>query len=173
MESNLKYIDETDRCYGLAGSAIGLYIYDGEPFIQMIDIDGDEKLKLSNEYYFVTNPRFSTRMMWNRLIKQFEMTMAMTLSDYLCRCLVNRRSAPNRDDRETLRVTVTAEGIESCSLEQEEADAIFEKTYNYMNRVFSHSAVQSIARDFASQLASRRSLDHTDVVELLQSLRIL
>ncbi|MDE5845567.1 MAG: hypothetical protein K2H44_09325 [Muribaculaceae bacterium] len=173
MESNLKYIDETDRCYGLAGSAIGLYIYDGEEFIQMIDLDSDEKFKLSNEYYFVTNPKFSTRLMWNRLIKQFEMTMAMTLSDYLCRCHVNRNSTPSRDDRETLRLTVTAEGMESCSLEQEEANAIFEKTYTYMNRIFNHSGVQSIARNFAEHLASSRSLDHADIVELLDTLRML
>ncbi|MDE5969320.1 MAG: hypothetical protein K2K88_06385 [Muribaculaceae bacterium] len=173
MESNLKYIDETDRCYGLAGSAIGLYIYDGESYIQMIDLDSDEKLKLSNEFYFVTNPKFSTRLMWNRLIKQFEMTMAMTLSDYLCRCHVNRHTTPTHDDRETLRLTVTAEGMEYCSLEKEEADAIFEKTYTYMNRVFNHSGVQSIARNFTEQLVSSRSLDHADIVELLDTLRML
>ena len=101
------------------------------------------------------------------------LTMAMTLSDYLCRCHVNRNSTPSRDARETLRLPVTAEGMESCSLEQEEANAIFEKTYTYMNRIFNHSGVQSIARNFAEHLASSRSLDHADIVELLDTLRML
>ena len=173
MESNLRYIDETDRCYGLAGSAIGLYIYDGEPFIKMISLDDEEKLQLTNDFYFVSNPRYSARLMWNRMVKQYEMTIAMTLSDFLCRCIVNRKSRPSADDREMIRVVATNEGVESCSLEQEEADAIFEKTYNYLNRVFNHSGVQSIARDFAAELGRRRHLDRIEAIELLQALRML
>lgn len=173
MESGLKYIDETDRCFGLAGSAIGLYIYDGEPFIQMISLDDEEKLQLSNDFYFVSNPRFSARLMWNRMVKQYEMTIAMTLSDFLCRCIVNRKSRPTPTDRDMIRVAATTDGMESCSLEQEEANAIFEKTYNYLNRVFNHSGVQSIARDFAAELGRRRHLDRVEAIELLQALRML
>ncbi len=40
MESTLKYSDETDKCYGLTGMVIGLFIYDGEQYLSSITLDG-------------------------------------------------------------------------------------------------------------------------------------
>ena len=36
----LRYTDETDRCYGAAGMAISLVVYDGEEMLSAISLDG-------------------------------------------------------------------------------------------------------------------------------------
>lgn len=38
----LRYTDETDRCYGAAGMAISLVVFDGEDILSAISLDGPE-----------------------------------------------------------------------------------------------------------------------------------
>ena len=38
----MKYNDEEDKCYGIAGMAIGISIWNGEDLLYQIDIDDDE-----------------------------------------------------------------------------------------------------------------------------------
>lgn len=40
----LRYTDETDRCYGAAGMAISLVVYDGEEMLSAISLDGPRGL---------------------------------------------------------------------------------------------------------------------------------
>lgn len=44
------------------------------------------------------------------------------------------------------------EGRETCSLESDEVRRLFDKSFSYLNKVFNHSGVQSIAHDFARVL---------------------
>lgn len=38
----MKYNDEEDKCYGIAGMAIGISIWNGEDLLYQIDIDDEE-----------------------------------------------------------------------------------------------------------------------------------
>lgn len=65
------------------------------------------------------------------------------------------------------------DGAGACALEPDEVDRLFNKSYTYLWRLFSHQGVQAVAHDLASALSSRRTLSRLDVLELLQPLRML
>lgn len=172
---NLKYTDENDRCYGATGMAIGLVVYDGEDMLASVTIDGDpnEMMQLSPDFYFAGNPGVSAKTAWNQIVKNYNLGIAMLISNLLCRSLVHNRRSLSGELRDLLHTLASDEGKESCSLDQDEIDRLFDKNYNYLTRVFSHHGVQSVAHDFASQLMSRRTLSRLDVIEQLAALRML
>ncbi len=174
MES-LKYTDENDRCYGATGMAIGLVVYDGEDMLASVSIDGDpdDMMQLSPDFYFAGNPGVSAKTAWNQIVKNYNLGMAMLISNLLCRNLVNRRRALPSELHDLLHSLAMDEGKTSCSLDEDEIDRLFDKNYNYLTRVFSHHGVQSVAHDFAAQLLSRRTLSRLDVLEQLAALRML
>lgn len=57
--SSLHYADETDRCYGLAGMAISLVVWDAEELLYEIDLDApaEEALRLSPDFYLALAPK--------------------------------------------------------------------------------------------------------------------
>ncbi len=170
-----KYIDENDRSYGAAGMAIGLVIYDGEDMLASISIDGDpnDMVRLTPDFYFAGNPGVSAKTAWNQILKNYNIGTSMLMANLLCRHLVhNRRSLPD-ELRDTLHSIVAEEGRESCSLDDDEIDRLFNKNFSYLQRVFTHHGVQSVAHDFASVLLSRRTLSRHDVLEQLAALRML
>ena len=68
---SLKYTDETDRCYGATGMAIGLMVFDGEDMLASITLDGDpnEMVAMSPDFYFAGNPGVSAKTAWNQILK--------------------------------------------------------------------------------------------------------
>lgn len=169
----LRYTDESDRCYGAAGMAISLVVYDGEELLSAISLDGDDTdtMTLVPDFFFAGNPGVSAKTAWHQILKNYNMGIAMVTANLLCRYLVNRHTGLPDDVRDTLHALAVEEGAAACQLDDDETDAIFEKNMRYLTRVFSHRGVHSIAHDFASALASRRTLSRLDTLELLQSLR--
>lgn len=172
---NLKYSDDNDRSYGAAGMAIGLVVYDGEDMLASITLDGDpnDMVSMSPDFYFAGNPGVSAKTAWNQILKNYNLGIAMVMSNLLCRNLVMKRTGLSDKLRDTLHSLAVEEGHTSCSLDDDEIDRLFDKNLNYLTRVFSHHGVQSVAHDFASTLLSRRSLSRLDVIEQLASLRML
>lgn len=172
----LRYKDDTDRSYGAAGMAIGLVIYDGDDLLAEINLDapaGREMMTMTPDFYFAGSPVMSARAAWNQMVKNYNIAVGMLVGNVMCRHLVGRHAALPADVREALRSLAREEGAESCQLDEDEIDSIFEKAVRYMNRVFSHRGVQSVAHDFATTLAERRSMSRLDVLEQLQALRML
>lgn len=171
------YTDETDRAYGATGMAIGLMIFDGEDMLYSIDLDraaaGGEMLELSPDFYFAGNPGASAKSAWNQMLKNYNLGISMILANILCRQLVHRHTSLSDSQVSRLRDIVRQEGLRSCSLDTDEADRLFDKSFSYLTRVFSHRGVQAVAHDFASTLAARRRLSRLDTLELLQSLQLL
>ena len=169
----LRYTDETDRCYGAAGMAISLVVYDGEEMLSAISLDGpagSQTMTLAPEFFFAGNPGISAKTAWRQILKNYNLGIAMVTANLLCRYLVNRHTGLPDDVREALHDLAVEEGTDACQLE---ADAIFDKNINYLTRVFSHRGVHSVAHDFASALQQRRSLSRLDAIEMLQSLNML
>lgn len=172
----LRYTDETDRCYGAAGMAISLVVFDGEDILSAISLDGPEgtqTMALAPEFFFAGNPGISAKTAWRQILKNYNLGIAMVTANLLCRYLVNRRMGLPGDVLDTLRALAVEEGRDACQLDDDEIDAIFEKNLNYLTRVFSHRGVHSVAHDFASTLQSRRTLSRLDVIEILQALQSL
>lgn len=172
----LRYTDETDRCYGAAGMAISLVVFDGEDILSAISLDGPEgsqTMTLAPEFFFAGNPGVSAKTAWRQILKNYNLGIAMVTANLLCRYLVNRHTGLPDNVRDALHALAVEEGTEACQLDQDEIDAIFDKNINYLTRVFTHRGVHTVAHDFASALSQRRSLSRLDALEMLQALQML
>lgn len=172
---SFSYTDEQDRCYGAAGMAIGLVVYDGEELLASVSLESEphETVQLTQDFFFAGNPGVSAKSAWNQLVKNYNIGTSMIIANLLCRYLVNRRSYMPEALRKELFDLVAEEGAEVCALESDEVQRLFDKNFNYLSRVFSHRGVQTVAHDFASALASRRTLSRLDALDLLASLQML
>lgn len=174
-EVSLKYIDDDDRCYGLTGMAIAVVVWDCESLLSAVDIDAPQggMLEFSPHFYFSGNPRLSAKLAWNQIVEHFQLSMGLMISNVLCRNLVLRDTMVNRDVVNLMMKYLTEEGEASCSLEKDEVDAMFNKSYSYLSRLFNHRGVQGIARDFASKVKARRRMTVSEVVDELRALSML
>lgn len=172
---NLKYTDDADRCYGATGMAIGLMIFDGEDMLSSISIDGapDDMVVMSPDYYFSGNPRVSAKVAWNQMLKNYNIGIGMLMANLMCRRIVKNNGSMPSEFKDFLHNLAREEGRDACSLDDDEIDRLFDKNFNYLKRVFSHSGVQSVAHDFASSLLRRRTLSRFEVLELLDALKML
>ncbi|MBD5249752.1 MAG: hypothetical protein HDS56_01060 [Barnesiella sp.] len=171
----LRYTDDADRAYGAAGMAIGLVAFDGEEYITSIDIDRepDDILELRDDFYFSGNPEFSAKSAWNRMLHNYNLSLVMLISNIMCRDRVQNRLTVSSDLHKLIRSTAFDEGRDACGLDQDEFDRLFEKDFNYLNRLFSHYGVKNVADDFARSISSRRFLSHMEILDSLQALQML
>ena len=172
---DLRYIDEDDKCYGITGMAISLVIWDAEDVIASVRLDAepDEVVEFVPEYYFNGNPRVSAKASWNHIVRHYQASMGMTLGNVLCRKYVHSHTELGADEKDALMKCLEDEGRETCSLESDEVEKMFNKSYSYLHRVFSHAGVHSIAHDFAKALKLQRELSRAEVVEHLRALSML
>ncbi|MDE5727952.1 MAG: hypothetical protein K2H83_08135 [Duncaniella sp.] len=172
----LRYADETDRCFGAAGMAVSLVIYDGEDLLTSISLDNASEadtVEMSPDFYFAGSPAVSAKASWHQMVKNYNIGVAMVIANLLCRYYVNRHTGLPEDIRATLRDIAAEEGRAACQLDDDEIDSIFEKNFSYLSRVFSHRGVQSVVYDFTSALASKRTLSRLDTLDLLSALQSL
>ena len=171
----LKYTSESDRAYGATGMAIGLVIYDGDEMLASVDIaaDPNDMVALSPEFYFAGNPGVSAKTAWNQILKNYNLGISMLIANVMCRHLVGQRHNVPDDIVELLRSLASGEGRDTGELDDDETARLFKKNYPYLQRVFSHRGVQSVAHDFAATLLSRRSLSRHEVLEQLSALNML
>lgn len=169
----LRYKDETDKAYGLAGMAISLVAWDAEEWLDSIDLDAkaDEAIHMSEEFYLNIAPRIGAKALWEQAFKRFQLTAAMMVANVACREMVKNQhvSLPGACDS-ALRAALNDEGAELCSLEQDEVSRIYGKSLNYCSQLFAHPGVKQVASIFADTLQKRRSLMAGEILELLAPL---
>lgn len=172
---NLAYRDERDRCYGASGMAIGIVAVDGEEYITSISVDGpaDAMVEFAPSFYFSRNPRLSAKEQWNQMLRSYNLTVISILSNILCRSMVLDGEQLAEELVNTAHDIVMEEGRESCSLEDDEVERIFDKNLAYLKSIFNHRGVQSVAHDFAETLREHRSLSRMEILEELKALRMI
>lgn len=171
----LGYRDEEDKCYGATGMAMAVVIFDGEDMLSGVNIDAqpDAIVEFSDDFYFTGNPGMSAKSAWNKMLSNFNITMAMSLGNVLCRHLVHDGHDVDDETVAYLSDVMKETAADHCSLDDDETTRLFNKNYAYLHRVFSHSGVAHVAHDFARQLQSHRQLSRLEVIGLLQALSIL
>ncbi|MDE6415789.1 MAG: hypothetical protein K2K68_02030 [Duncaniella sp.] len=171
----LRYTDDADRAYGAAGMAIGLVAFDGEEYLTSIDIDREpgDILRLRADFYFSGNPEFSAKSAWNRLLHNYNLSLVMLISNVMCRNMVQNKLTINSELHKLIRSTALDEGRDTCGLDEDEFDRLFDKDFNYLNRLFSHYGVKNVAEDFARAISARRNLSHMEILDSLQALQML
>lgn len=175
MDVNFKYADEEDKCYGITGMAISMVVFDSDDVLSAITLEtsADESIEFLPQYYFSGDPRVSAKAAWTQIVENYQTSMGMVIANVMCRNYVYHRSSMDGAMRMKLLNLLKEEGRDTCSLEDDEIEQLFDKTYGYLHRLFNHHAVQDIAREFASYLKNNRRMSRSDVLEHLRALSML
>lgn len=170
--SALTYADETDRTYGMAGTAIALVLWDGEPMLAAVSLDNPagSGIEFTPIFGFAGNPRLTASLAWRELIKQFELSSAMIMGNAMCRAYVGNSRPLSSATTAALRALIRDEGREVCQLEDDEIEMVYNKTFRYLDRVFTHGGVAQVARSFAEKLANKRRMTAAEVFDELSVL---
>lgn len=173
MSSTLKYTDENDKAYGLAGMAISLVAWDAEEWLEAINIDApaDSAMQMSADFYLTLAPKVSAKALWEQASKRFQLTTAMTVANVACRqmALQHRSSLGGEIDAE-LRSLLADEGADLCGYEADEVSRLYGRALAYCSRLFNHSGVCSLVDRLATRLRDARTLDAAEIFTILAPL---
>lgn len=168
----LSYKDEADRAYGAAGMTVAVVVCNAEDLLLGVDLDAapSEMLELSDSYYYAGTHAKSVAAAWQQTLSAYRATLVMAAGNILARNIVGRHARVSSQLRQALRRAVEADGRDTCQLEDDEIDALFTRTYDYLERIFSHPGVGRVTDDFAATLRRERRLGHAEILMALRDL---
>lgn len=170
----ISYINEDDKAYGLAGMAISLAALDAIDRVASISLDSDGPMvTFSHAYYFSGSPSISPKATWNNLLHNYYITSAMVLSNVMARSLVRLHENVPENILEEIRNRIYEEGRETCELEDDEIDRLYNKTYSYMGRIFRNPRLYSAIEEFVRTISRRRTLSGMEINDELSMLNII
>lgn len=171
----MKYRDELDKSYGVAGMALGLSVFDAADLFTSITLDGDGPgaIEFTPEFFFAGNPRLSPRGSWQYMLGHFRISVGLAVANALCRRMVLDNDKADQQLRDQLLNAACDDGRDYCQLELDEVQPIFDEAFENMSRLFADSRVRKAMDSFADALQQRRTLSHIDVVDILQQLNLI
>lgn len=173
MAFELFYSNEDDRAYGLAGMAISMASLDALDRITEIFLDADGPMvSFSQSFYYPESPAVSPKVVWNNLISNLQLTTSLVLGNVMARSLVRMGAEADAGIYDEIRSLVREEGKDICSLEEEEADEIFDNVMRHSRRLFNNPRLQPAVRQLAGVISRRRRLSVIELAEELEMLRI-
>ena len=171
----MKYRDELDKSYGIAGMALGLSVFDAADLFTSITLDGNSEgaIKFTPEFFFAGNPRLSPRGAWQYILGHYRVSVGLAVANALCRRMVLDNERADEQLRDQLFDAACADGKDYCQLERDEVQPIFDEAFDNMLRLFADSRVRKAMDTFADALQQRRTLSHIDVADILQQLHLV
>ena len=171
----LKYRDELDKSYGVAGMALGLSVLEAENLFTAVTLDaeGPGCIQFTPEFYFAGNPRLSPRGAWKYILGHYRISVGLAVANALCRCMVLDNERVDDKLRDGLFNAACADGRDYCQLERDEIEPIFDEVFDNMSRLFADTRVRKAMDAFADALQQRRTLSHIDVNDILQQLNLI
>lgn len=170
----LRYKNEEDRAYGLAGMMIAVASMNAIDQVALVSLDAEGPMvTFSNEFYFPGSQSASPKATWRRLFDNFQITSAMAISNVLSRRYIHERTSEIEDMLAPLREVMIAEGEDVCSLESDEVDRIFNRMLSHTSRIFGNRRLTSYIDEFASIIARRRRLTGREIEEELELLQMI
>ena len=171
----MKYRDELDKSYGVAGMALGLSVFEADDLFTSITLDADETgcIQFTPEYFFAGNPRLSPRGAWQYILGHYSISVGLAVANALCRRMVLDNERVDDQLRDDLFNAAYEDGRDFCQLERDEVEPIFDEAFDNMTRLFGNSKVRKAMDAFADALQQRRTLSHIDVTDILQQLNIV
>ena len=171
----LKYRDELDKSYGVAGMALGLSVLEAENLFTAVTLDaeGPGCIQFTPEFNFAGNPRLSPRGAWQYIVGHYRITVGLAVANALCRCMVLDNEQVDDKLRDGLFNAACADGRDYCQLERDEIEPIFDEVFDNMSRLFADTRVRKAMDAFADALQQRRTLSHIDVNDMLQQLNLI
>ena len=171
----MKYRDELDKSYGVAGMALGLSVFDADDLFTgvTLDADGPGCIQFTPEFFFAGNPRLSPRGAWQYIVGHYRITVGLAVANALCRRMVLDNDSVDDQLRDDLFNAAWEDGRDFCQLERDEVEPIFDEVFDSMKQLFSNSQVRKAMDTFADALQQRRTLSHIDVIDILQQLNLI
>ncbi len=175
MDSNnpLRYADERDKSYGVAGMAIAVVAYDCEDALAAIDMDAapGQCVEFGSEFYFSGNPRLSAKIAWTEILKQFRLATGLLVANAMSRSYVQHRRRLAPDTEKALRSAMHTSGAaEEVQLDEDEIDAVIDRNIEFFDRVFQMKATHDAAHALAADLVARRRLSAAETVDRLAAM---
>ncbi len=151
---------------------ISLNVLDSDDMLREISLDSEhgDSIAFTPDFFFCSNPRYSAKIAWKEMVKQYQLLTGLVIGNVLCRYTVSRRHRPDSRVLADLKSLIAYEGHDMCSFDDDEIDEIFDKTYRYLDNVFSSARVHSLADGFVGILRQRRTMSGSEVLEELQQL---
>ena len=170
----MKYRDELDMSYGVAGMVLGLTVFDASDLLTAVTLDaeGPGCIQFTPEFFFAGNPRLSPRGTWQYILGHYRITVGLAIANALCLRMVLDNEKVDDKLRDELFNAALADGTNYCQLERDEVYPIFDEAFDNMMRLFADSRVRRAMDTFADTLQQRRTLSHIDVNDILQQLNL-
>lgn len=174
-KKTMKYRDELDKSYGVAGMVLGLSVLDADDLFTAVTLDreGEGCIEFTPEFFFAGNPRLSPRGAWQYIVGHYRISVGLAVANVLCRRLVLDNERIDNRLRDELFNAAVDDGRDYCQLERDEVEPIFDEVFGNMKRLFSDTRVRRAMDSFADALQQRRTLSHIDVADLLQQLNLI
>lgn len=164
----LKYKDEGDRSYGVAGMALAAFILDYEKYISSISIErrGLDSVEFTPEFFVVSAEGISAKASWSHILEQFQVIASMLISNVMCRRMVKDQTEPDMSLRRAM-LEALSDYAGECQLESDEVVELFDKHYIYFDRAYRNSRLHAAAKRLVDELSTRHTLSHSELCELL------
>ena len=164
----LKYKDEGDRSYGVAGMALAAFILDYEKYISSISIErrGLDSVEFTPEFFVVSAEGISAKASWSHILEQFQVIASMLISNVMCRRMVKDQTEPDMSLRRAM-LEALSDYAGECQLESDEVVELFDKHYISFDRAYRNSRLHAAAKRLADELSTRHTLSHSELCELL------
>ena len=171
----MKYRDELDKSYGVAGMALGLSVLEADDLLTAVTLDaeGPGCIQFTPEFFFAGNPRLSPRGAWKYILGHYRISVGLAVANALCRRMVLDNDKVDDKLRDELFNAAYDDGRDYCHLERDEVEPIFDEAFNKMMRLFNNSQVRKAMDAFADALQQRRTLSHIDVTDILQQMNLI
>ena len=171
----MKYRDELDKSYGVAGMVLGLTVFDADDLFTAVRLDGEDSscIQFTPEFFFAGNPRLSPRGAWQYIVGHYRVSVGLAVANALCRRMVLDNDKVDNQLRDQLFNAACDDGRDYCQLERDEVEPIFEEVFEQLMRLFGDSRVRKAMDSFADALQQRRTMSHIDVADIMQQLNLI
>lgn len=166
---SLKYKDDTDRSYGVAGMALAAFILDYEKYIASVSVErrGLDAVEFSPDFYMAAaGESISPKASWAHVIEQYQIIASMLISNVMCRSMVRNHAELGISYHDAM-LDALYDYAKECQLEADEAEELFDKHYQYLNRAYHNSRLHVAAQRLVDELSSRHTLLHSDLCDIL------
>ena len=170
----LRYSNEDDRAYGLAGMVISIASLRAIDRISHISLDADGPMvEFSHEYYFAGSPSVSPKSTWDNLVNNFHLTTSMIVSNVLARSMVRlKKNVPDQLLKEIYE-EVEKEGVDTCALEPDEVENLYNNALMRSLKIFRNNRLHPMVDEFARILSVKRSLSGKEIIDELHLLDLI
>ena len=171
---SLSYLNEDDRAYGLAGMMVALANLDAIDRVANVSIDAEGPMvEFSHAYYFAGSPSISPKSTWDNLVSNFHITTSMIVGNVLARSLVRLKEETPKEILDEIYAQVEEEGRDTCALENDEIERLYEHTLSRALRIFRNPRVHPAIDEFARVISVKRSLSGREIFDELHLLQLI